>query len=539
MLSDAQSREQLTAELAALRHRVAVMQSQPSQPASAGAATPMVVLALDAADVGLVGLDPAGKVVFANLAACRLVGLSSDDAVGRPHAEVMPQVQADGTPLPEGRGAVDAALAHGVTHRLDRAYLRRRDGVEVPTRLVVTPVAEGGRTTGAVVSLQDLRNASAGRFAEDRRLTEFEAMVRISETLVLPGDLQEQAGKILDGLMTLTEADRATLLVPDVDGLRVVGSAGLGADSLSTDEIPFGVGLSGQVYQRGEELLEGDYPNNPHANPGVVALGVRSLAAAPVVVEGRVSGVVTLSSTQRNHFTPARVRLLNATVDSVGVLMEKVRLQAEEKRRTREVEGLFAIAEALAQPFEHGEKFRRILDEALSATQSHSMGLALPSSDDALAISQVVGLAITPGAEVLTLPRRTGMAGIAFSQGTTVVVKDYPAYPAALRVLVEEGTKSAVALPLRADGETLGVLVAAAPEFDHYTPDRVRFLTAVAEAISAQLSKSRVDERMLSELDTGGSRRFRPPPRGSPWRTTRTRPCTTSSTWPVASSVPG
>lgn len=60
-----------------------------------------------------------------------------------------------------------------------------------------------------------------------------------------------------------------------------------------------------------------------------------------------------------------------------------------------------------------------------------------------------------------------------------------------------------MALPLRADGVTLGVLIASATDFDHYTPERVRFLTAVTEALATLLSKSQLDRQMVSEMEAG------------------------------------
>ena len=500
MLPEAQSQEQLVAELAALRHRVAELQALGVQPAGAGIGA-AVTQALNTTLDGLMGVDAAGHIVFANAAACRIVGWPADEAVAQRHEEVLTQVPADGGPSEDFSGVVEAALTRGVTHRAERARLRRRDGVVLEVRLVAAPVLERGRPNGVVVSIRDnsFANPQPG---EDRRALELEALVRISETLVLPGELQEQSEQVLDELMKLTEADRATLLVPDADGLKAAAVVGLGADQLVGLAVP--LGLSVLAYQRGESLLEADYPSDPMARPELVASGVRSLAAAPVVVEGRVLGVVALSSVERDHFTPMRVRLLNVGVDSIGVLIEKSRLRDEERNHRSEVEALFAIARVLAQPMDDDLKVRRVLSEALGATGSQTMGLALPSEDGSdLRIDAMVGPGVHEPQNLETMPARAGMVGTAFAQATTVVVRDYPAYPSATPAMLDRGAKSAAALPVRADGVTLGVLIASADDFDHYTPERVRFLTAVTEALATLLSKSRLDKQRVAETEAG------------------------------------
>lgn len=413
----------MIAELAALRHRVSQLQVSAGLPASNGVSAALTQ-ALNTAHDGLMGVDAAGRITFVNAAACRIVGWTAADAVGQPHGTVLAQAQPDDAP-----SVVNSAFTRGMTHRDERAHLSRRDGSAVEVRLVAAPVLEQGRPTGVVVSIQD--NASAtSPVGDERRALELESMVRISETLVLPGDLQEQAHQILDELMKLTEADRGSLLVPDAEGLKVAAVVGLEAERLAGSAVSSS--LTSLAYQRGEALLESDYQSNPMAHPELVAGGVRSLAAAPVVVDGRVLGVVALSSTERDHFTPMRVRLLNVAVDSIGVLIEKTRLEEEERNHRGDVEALFAIARVLAQPLDHDAKVRQVLGEALGATQSHALGLALPSEDrSALRMGTVVG-PVPDSPDDLWLPSaKTGMAGTAFTQGTTVVVSDYPAYPSA------------------------------------------------------------------------------------------------------------
>lgn len=108
-------------------------------------------LVLDATADGVCGLDPDGRITFANAALTRLVDLPSKRLVGRHHHEALGHVAPPDGPCPL---CTAVAAARGVpTGGLE---VRRRDGRTVPVECGATPLWERGSVTGTVVTLRDL-----------------------------------------------------------------------------------------------------------------------------------------------------------------------------------------------------------------------------------------------------------------------------------------------------------------------------------------------------------------------------------------------
>ena len=73
--------------------------------------------------------------------------------------------------------------------------------------------------------------------------------------------------------------------------------------------------------------------------PASIMPEMRSTVAVPIVVEDRILGTITATSTELGHFRPETVRLLNAVADGTGSLLENAHLlermrESEERYRT-------------------------------------------------------------------------------------------------------------------------------------------------------------------------------------------------------------
>lgn len=68
-----------------------------------------------------------------------------------------------------------------------------------------------------------------------------------------------------------------------------------------------------------------------------------------------------------------------------------------------------------------------------------------------------------------------------------MVLNDYPANPYAVRSLVARGVKSVVMVPIKTGERTLGIMGVGSRQHGHFTPARVRFISAVADGIGALL----------------------------------------------------
>ncbi len=134
-------------------------------------------LLLAAVDEGIFGLDPDGITTFVNPSAERLTGYAAADMVGhRQHAHVH-HAYPDGRPYPVEACPIHATLATGQTHRVRGEVFWRKDGTAIPVEYTSTPVIEGGRVVGAVVTFRDVSERLRAEAEQLRRIEEAAARV--------------------------------------------------------------------------------------------------------------------------------------------------------------------------------------------------------------------------------------------------------------------------------------------------------------------------------------------------------------------------
>ena len=86
------------------------------------------------------------------------------------------------------------------------------------------------------------------------------------------------------------------------------------------------------------------------------------------------------------------------------------------------------------------------------------------------------------------------VSGEAYLTEKTLIINDYPSHPKALPPVVEAGMKSMFILPIKVGGRVLGTLNIDSWELNHFTPERVRHITAVGDGLGALLENARLRE---------------------------------------------
>lgn len=124
-------------------------------------------LLLESTDQGIYGIDLSGRCIFANPAACRLLGYELSEVLGQNMHELIHHTRRNGTPYPVEECPIFSAIRAGsVGWRVDDEVLWRKDGTSFPAEYSSIPIVEHGRTTGAVVTFQDITQR---RLLEERR----------------------------------------------------------------------------------------------------------------------------------------------------------------------------------------------------------------------------------------------------------------------------------------------------------------------------------------------------------------------------------
>lgn len=104
---------------------------------------------------GVYGCDLGGRCTFVNPVALSMLGLTEDAVIGENQHLLFHHHRPDGTSYPEVDCPIHLTSRDGQVRRGEEWFFRA-DGSGFPVELVVTPLLEGERHTGAIVSFQDI-----------------------------------------------------------------------------------------------------------------------------------------------------------------------------------------------------------------------------------------------------------------------------------------------------------------------------------------------------------------------------------------------
>jgi PAS domain S-box-containing protein len=111
---------------------------------------------LQAAGEGIYGQDAQGNTTFVNPAAARMIGWEAKNLIGKPMHEILHHTRADGTRYSPEECPIYAALRDGTIHHSVKDVFWRKDGTSFAVEYTSTPIWEGSRVVGAVVTFKDI-----------------------------------------------------------------------------------------------------------------------------------------------------------------------------------------------------------------------------------------------------------------------------------------------------------------------------------------------------------------------------------------------
>ncbi|GIZ53327.1 sensor domain-containing diguanylate cyclase [Noviherbaspirillum aridicola] len=125
-----------------------------------------VRLLLESVGEGVFGVDPEGRISFANPEALRLTGYSTAELVGKDMHETIHHASEDGREQPRQACAILACLGSGRSARVTSDVFWRRDGSSFRVEYSINLVESEGKVRGAVIVFRDVTDL---RQAEERR----------------------------------------------------------------------------------------------------------------------------------------------------------------------------------------------------------------------------------------------------------------------------------------------------------------------------------------------------------------------------------
>ena len=260
-------------------------------------------------------------------------------------------------------------------------------------------------------------------FAQERNARlRLEALQRVTDAALAYLSEDELLSELLERVSAALNSDTAAILLlePNGEWLRARAAKGIEEEVEQGVTIPVGGGFAGRIAAERRAIFIPDVDHADIYNPILREKGIRSLLGVPLLVEGRVIGVLHVGTLTFREFTSEDKDLLQLAGDRAAPAIENAKLF--EQRRVAEVLQRTLLPTEL--PSIAG------LEVATRYVPAESSGLGgdwydlfeLPESRVALAVGDVVGHGVI-AASVMAQLRTALRAYAAEGHGAASVVQ--------------------------------------------------------------------------------------------------------------------
>ena len=290
-------------------------------------------------DYAIFVLDPNGTVLSWNVGAQRIKGYAADEIIGTLFSRFyLPEDVRSGKPA----SALRVAAAQGRWE--EDGWRVRKDGSRFWANVVITALRDdSGTLVGYAKVTRDLTERKqadehrqqllarerAARAEAEAALGRLRAIQSITEVALSYLRLDDLLHALLERISALLEVDTvAVLLVAEDEPGTLVARAAKGLEE-EVDQgvrLPIGQGFAGRIVSERRPIIIDDVAHATVLNPILSAKGIQSLLGVPLLLEGRVLGVLHVGMLQRRQFTPEDVALLQVVADRVAQTIAHARL---------------------------------------------------------------------------------------------------------------------------------------------------------------------------------------------------------------------
>jgi GAF domain-containing protein len=219
----------------------------------------------------------------------------------------------------------------------------------ISERIFIT-LDEVARTLSVRTRADAADGSKPGRPAWAEDAAQGSRLDRIREALALTEDRQRLFREVLALAVEQTGAESGSIMVLDESEreLRIAFADGLSADVVRTTRQPVGEGVAGQVVREGAGRIINERIQDPRFPEGRERSRIAAAMCAPLRLDGRVFGVINVSSDRPGaRFGNEDLARLVKVASDISIILERVvrtsrrDLDAAEFRARRDLEALF------------------------------------------------------------------------------------------------------------------------------------------------------------------------------------------------------
>ncbi len=313
----------------------------------------------------------------------------------------------------------------------------------------------------------------------------------------------------------------------EIEGVYLVDSDG----RAPARKIPPGEGLSGRVISTGEPLLIPDVEQ-------VEALGgktfgkdqPRSIVAVPILMGGKVMGMLSAQSHQPNIYGEDELQILGTMANQAAVSIQNGRLFAETRRLAQELEQrVIERTSELGHEKRNTETLLRILTEvSASLDLDRALNRTLSLLNEAIGAEQGTVLMLDPESNTLqyragygyvaplgtearkenkaaTLNSGEGLAGWVIKKRQAVLIGDVTRDDRWVQLpLNTPAHRSAIVAPLTIGEDAIGALMVFHRQENYFTSDQLNLVQAIGNQVAVAINNAQLYELIRDQAERLG-----------------------------------
>jgi signal transduction histidine kinase len=312
-------------------------------------------------------------------------------------------------------------------------------------------------------------------------------------------ELDDLLDELLARIREILDADTAAILLHDEDRHDLFARAAVGLEEEVEQgvRIPIERGFAGRVAAERRPIVLEDVQRADVLNPLLREKGLKSMLGVPLIVEGRLLGVLHVGTLQPRDFTDEDIELLQLAADRAAIAIAHARAFETERQARARLEQLQIVTDAALAHLELDELLRELLGRIHDILSADTVAILMREEEtEELVARAAVGLE-EEVERAVRIPIGRGFAGRVAAERRPIVLEHVDHLSVLNPILREKGIKSLLGVPLIVGDHVLGVLHVGTLEPRTFTEDDVELLELVAARAALAIEKARVHDELV------------------------------------------
>jgi GAF domain-containing protein/CheY-like chemotaxis protein len=224
------------------------------------------------------------------------------------------------------------------------------------------------------------------RLETDEKGRRLHSLTRLAQSLAGTLALDEVLQRVVEAGVAVFGSSVCRLWLLDEEGryLSLRAHAGTRTEATGVTRLAVGDGVVGRVAATGRPLTLLDATTDPRVRnrERILAEGLVSVAAVPVVAGDRVLGVLSVAVRERHEYSPDELALLGSLATYAAIAIDNARLFAEEQARRSQLAALLEVNKKIGTTESREALLTAIAEEAARLLDVDNAGFRLVEGDE-------------------------------------------------------------------------------------------------------------------------------------------------------------